>query len=183
MIRTKKVMSFAVTAMLVAGTMFAAEKQVIKVTDYKETIRVACIGDSITFGGGVHDRTKNSYPVRLGKLLGKKWETKNFGRSGATLLKKGELPYWRVPEYRQAMAYKPHVVIIKLGPQKQAESLDLLPGPGLSREMGDYGQGHKRRGHSADRQSREENRRTDYRSLQGAERKKGTVFRPGTPEC
>ena len=32
-------------------------------------IRVACVGDSITFGSGVQDRANNSYPVQLGKML------------------------------------------------------------------------------------------------------------------
>ena len=42
----------------------------VNAEDYKETIRVACVGDSITFGAGVKDRDHNSYPVQLGKLLG-----------------------------------------------------------------------------------------------------------------
>ena len=51
----------------------------------QEKIRVACVGDSITFGSGIRDRQTNSYPAQLGRLLGEKWEARNFGVSGATL--------------------------------------------------------------------------------------------------
>lgn len=79
------------------------------------TVRVACIGDSITYGAGVEGRETNCYPAVLGKLMGSKFEVKNFGVSGATLLKKGDKPYWTQPEFNQASAYGPHLVIIKLG--------------------------------------------------------------------
>ena len=48
-----------------------------------EKIRVACVGDSITFGAGVEEREKNNYPKVHGGLLGDKYEVKNFGVSGA----------------------------------------------------------------------------------------------------
>lgn len=88
---------------------------VIRESDYSETIRVACVGDSITFGSTIQNRALNSYPAHLGELLGDKWEVRNFGRSGATLLKKGDRPYWTQKEYQDALAFNPHVVIIKLG--------------------------------------------------------------------
>ena len=78
-------------------------------------IKVACIGDSITFGAGIKDRNKNSYPVQLQRMLGKKWEVKNFGHSARTLLKKGDYPYWKSPELKKALAFKPNMVVIKLG--------------------------------------------------------------------
>lgn len=80
-----------------------------------ESIRVACIGDSITFGLGIRDRSRDSYPSQLAAMLGNGWEVRNFGVSGATLLKKGDYPYWRMREYREALEFLPHVVIIQLG--------------------------------------------------------------------
>ena len=38
-----------------------------------EPIRVACIGDSITFGAGVENRNVNHYPLVMNKLLGDKY--------------------------------------------------------------------------------------------------------------
>jgi len=87
----------------------------IRVQDFSEPIRVACVGDSITFGAGIQDRSQNSYPAQLGKLLGEKWRVRNFGVSGATLLKKGNKPYDQQQAFLDALALRPHVVIIKLG--------------------------------------------------------------------
>ena len=61
-------------------------------TTYSEPIRVACVGDSITFGYGIKDRDKMSYPAQLGKRLGNKYEVRNFGVNGHTLLSKGNAP-------------------------------------------------------------------------------------------
>lgn len=77
-------------------------------------IRVACVGDSITFGAGVKD-AKNKYPARLGVLLGDGYEVKNFGVSGATMLDAGNGPYKKQKAYQQALEFKPDIVVIKLG--------------------------------------------------------------------
>ena len=82
---------------------------------YKEKVRVACVGDSITFGSGVKDREVNNYPAQLGRMLGDKWEVRNFGVSGATMLRKGDKPYEKQKAYAEALAWKPDVVVIKLG--------------------------------------------------------------------
>ncbi|MCF7956829.1 MAG: hypothetical protein K9M57_00125 [Phycisphaerae bacterium] len=87
----------------------------INEADYFQTIRVACIGDSITAGVGIKDPDKNSYPKQLGRLLGPKWDVRNFGVGGTTLLKKGDYPYWNQDAFKMAIAFKPDVVIIKLG--------------------------------------------------------------------
>ena len=78
-------------------------------------IRVACVGDSITFGSGVEEREKNAYPTVLGRLLGKDYEVRNFGVSGATAQKRGDKPYWTLDAYKDVSAFDPHVVVIKLG--------------------------------------------------------------------
>ena len=78
----------------------------------EEVGRVACAGDSITYGAGVANRGKNNYPKVLGGLLGAGYESRNFGVSGATLLKKGDHPYWRTGAFKAATAFKPHIVII-----------------------------------------------------------------------
>jgi len=87
----------------------------IRVEDYHETIRIACIGDSITYGASIKNRVRDCYPAQLGRMLGEKWQARNFGVSGTTLLKKGDLPYWNQQAFKDALAYNPNVVIIKLG--------------------------------------------------------------------
>lgn len=78
-------------------------------------IKVACIGNSITSGYGLAHPAQDSYPVQLQALLGQEFEVRNFGHSGATLLRKGHRPYDKTPEYRKALAFKPDVTIIHLG--------------------------------------------------------------------
>ena len=58
-------------------------------------IKVACIGNSVTYGYGLKNPITESYPVQLQKMLGEKYEVKNFGHSGATLLRKGHNPYYK----------------------------------------------------------------------------------------
>ena len=82
---------------------------------FSEQIRVACVGDSITYGAGIKDRNNMNYPKQLGKLLGKEYEVRNFGNSGSTMLKKGDKPYWKQKEFKAALEYAPNIVIIKLG--------------------------------------------------------------------
>jgi len=77
--------------------------------------KIACVGDSITYGAGVADREHNSYPAQLQKLLGKEYEVKNFGVSGATFLKNGDKPYWKEKAFTSAKDFAPDIVIIKLG--------------------------------------------------------------------
>jgi len=84
-------------------------------TEKLEVQKVACVGDSITFGAGIKDRGNNSYPVQMGRMLGQRYEVRNFGVNGATMLKNGNKPYWKQGAYKQALAYQPDIVVIKLG--------------------------------------------------------------------
>lgn len=81
----------------------------------KKTVKVACIGNSITFGHGIKDRIKNAYPEQLNRMLGADYEVKNFGVSGRTLLSKGNSPYIETKVYEEALAFEPDIVIFKLG--------------------------------------------------------------------
>ena len=81
----------------------------------KPTIRVACVGNSITYGTGIEDREHFSYPVQLQKMLGDKYVVGNFGRPGATLLRHGHRPYFEQNEFKEAMRFKGDIVVIHLG--------------------------------------------------------------------
>ncbi len=84
-----------------------------------DVTKVACVGDSITEGTANADHRLNDYPQILGRLLDGRlsgeYEVRNFGRSGATLLKNGSKPYWNEDVYPGALAFEPDVVIINLG--------------------------------------------------------------------
>ncbi|HZW70970.1 MAG TPA: GDSL-type esterase/lipase family protein [Hanamia sp.] len=78
-------------------------------------IKIACIGNSVTYGYGLNDPSTQSYPVQLQKMLGEKYEVKNFGHSGATLLRKGHNPYFKTKEFVEALNLIPDIAIIHLG--------------------------------------------------------------------
>lgn len=82
----------------------------IRVDEHQSVIRVACVGDSITAGVGA--ARGKSYPAQLAKVLGDKWEVRNFGVSGSTLLKRGDLPYQKQQAFKAALEYNPNVVVI-----------------------------------------------------------------------
>ena len=84
-------------------------------TPKPDAIRVACIGNSITDGFGIDMASAYGYPAELQKLLGSDYWVKNFGVSSRTLLNKGDYPYMNEQAWRDALAFKPDVVIIKLG--------------------------------------------------------------------
>lgn len=104
--------SFLLALLVLAG---CASPQFIRPNEYDRTIRIACVGDSITFGAGVEEREVNAYPVVLQKCLGPKFETRNFGVSGATLLKQGDGSYWKLGQFTDVGTYQPDVIILKLG--------------------------------------------------------------------
>ena len=93
---------------IVAGMACAASSLSAKII-------VSCVGDSITFGAAIKDRGANSYPSQLQKMLGDGYKVNNFGVNGATLLKKGDKPYWKLEAYKKALGSKPNLFIIKLG--------------------------------------------------------------------
>ena len=99
----KKYISFAL-ALILSCVAYAQDK-----------VKVACVGNSITYGSGVADREVNAYPVKLQGMLGDKYEVGNFGKPGATLLNKGHRPYTQQQEYKDALAFAGDIVVIHLG--------------------------------------------------------------------
>ncbi|HRI13604.1 MAG TPA: GDSL-type esterase/lipase family protein [Verrucomicrobiota bacterium] len=78
-------------------------------------IRVACVGDSITYGAGIPDRETASYPADLARLFGPRFEVRNFGHNGATVSATGDVPYDQTPEFAELAEFRPGVVILMLG--------------------------------------------------------------------
>ena len=80
-----------------------------------DAIRLACIGNSITDGHGIEMASQYGYPALLQKALGSDYWVKNFGVSARTMLNKGDFPYMNEMAWRDALAFDPDIVIIKLG--------------------------------------------------------------------
>ena len=79
------------------------------------TVKVACVGNSVTWGMTIPDREENCYPAQLQRMLGSGYEVRNFGHSGATLLRHGHRPYVEQKEYQEALDFKADLVVIHLG--------------------------------------------------------------------
>ncbi len=84
-------------------------------TPKPDAVRVACVGNSITDGHGIDMATAYGYPAELQKILGNDYWVKNFGVSGRTMLNSGDQPYMKEKAWADAQAFKPDVVVIKLG--------------------------------------------------------------------
>ncbi len=80
-----------------------------------QTVRVACVGDSITYGATLKDRAANNYPAQLGRWLGTGYTVRNFGLNATTMLHQGDLPYFKQPIYSAALEFKPDLLVINLG--------------------------------------------------------------------
>jgi lysophospholipase L1-like esterase len=76
-----------------------------------QPLRIACVGDSITEGA----RSNSPYPKQLQTMLGDAYVVKNFGVGGRTLLKEGDLPYWKEKALADAKSFAPNIVVIMLG--------------------------------------------------------------------
>ncbi len=84
-------------------------------TTSAEKIKVACIGDSITYGIALPDRDTQSYPVLLQNALGDGYDVQNFGVSAYCVLKNSKRPYWERDEYKASLEFAPDIVVIMLG--------------------------------------------------------------------
>lgn len=89
---------------------------------YGQIVRVACIGDSVTYGYGIENRQENCYPEQLQQLLGADYKVANFGYSGATMLKNGHKPYWEKEVFEKSKKFDPNIVIIHLGLNDQGKN-------------------------------------------------------------
>lgn len=84
-------------------------------TPKPDAVKVACIGNSITDGHGIDVATQFGYPALLQQMLDDNYWVKNFGVSARTMLNKGDNPYMNEMAWKDAVAFNPDIVIIKLG--------------------------------------------------------------------
>lgn len=98
-----------------ATVLLAATLVLVSFSCSRSLVRVACVGDSITYGHGIRDREHDTYPALLDSLLGDRYDVRNFGISGRTLMNSGDFPYMSEQVYRDAVAFQPDIVTIKLG--------------------------------------------------------------------
>lgn len=79
------------------------------------TKKVACIGDSITWGFTIIGRARHSYPAVLQSLLGEEYLVRNFGYNDAAARIDSDTPYVRKGVYRRALKFDPDIAVVMLG--------------------------------------------------------------------
>lgn len=90
------------------------------------TIRVACVGDSITDASG--------YVNDLWTLLDGNYTVGNFGVGGATVSQGDKKPYASLPEFEGVKGFRPDIVVIMLGTNDAPE----IYSQGISTFTSDY---------------------------------------------
>ncbi len=76
--------------------------------------RIACVGDSLTYGNA---SPSTSYPVYLSEQLGDGYNVGNFGRNGASITgaPDGNPAYATLTQYEASLDFNPDAVLIMLG--------------------------------------------------------------------
>ena len=111
--------SAAMSAVIVGGGLYLYQNglsgQYANTKPATEQIKVACVGDSITYGHGVANWKENNYPAVLQKLLGDGYHVANFGSTGACVNPNGDQPYRSGKVYQESLAYDADILIFMLG--------------------------------------------------------------------
>ena len=116
--RKKRAMAFGLVAIVLIFW------NLMQNTADQQKLRVACVGDELTFGTDVEDREDNCYPVQLQKYMEKaekKYRIGNFGVEGAAVQKKSKKPYTKEERYESSNEYKANLVVIMLGTNDTTE--------------------------------------------------------------
>lgn len=90
-------------------------KEAVSQLQFKKKIKVACVGDSITYGHNANPINVYSYPAQLQGLLGNQYDVRNFGVNGRTMNNVVGARYTATGEYQNSLNFNPDIVIIMLG--------------------------------------------------------------------
>lgn len=78
-------------------------------------IKVACVGDSITYGHGITGWPNNNYPSKLQEELGEDYHVNNYGVSGYCVQDDADKPYTSLSHYQDSLVYDADIVIFMMG--------------------------------------------------------------------
>ena len=86
-----------------------------------QQIKVACVGDSITYGYGIEDWPNNNYPTQLQELLTDIYHVQNFGVSGSCVQATGNKAYIDQPAYVGSLDYEADILVFMMGTNDSKE--------------------------------------------------------------
>lgn len=78
-------------------------------------IKVATVGDSLTYGYGLENREHEAYPSILAEKLGPHYQVSNFGLSGRSLQSSSDYPYLQEKNGQLSLESEAAIVIIMIG--------------------------------------------------------------------
>ncbi len=78
-------------------------------------VKVATVGDSLTYGYGLENREKDAYPSVLSEKLGSHYQVSNFGLSGRSLQSTADFPYFNEKNAQLSLDSEADIVIIMIG--------------------------------------------------------------------
>lgn len=81
----------------------------------KGAIKVAAVGDSLTYGYGLENRLRDAYPSILAERLGASYQVANFGLSGRSLQSTADYPYFQEDNARLSLESEADIVVIMIG--------------------------------------------------------------------
>jgi lysophospholipase L1-like esterase len=103
--KQKTTWSLGIVALIVLTTIIMSS--MVQPEEDAQTLRVACVGDSITEFSG--------YPAKLQEKLGSSYVVGKFGVSGSTASLNGKISYMKQQAFLQAQHFEPELVVIMLG--------------------------------------------------------------------
>ena len=103
-----KLLAVAIIILIVfSSLMILFFENFAKRTSEDTTIRVACVGDSIT--------EWSKYPAHLQAMLGDNYLVGNFGVSSSAILRNSDKPYMNQTTFQKSKDFQPSIVVIMLG--------------------------------------------------------------------
>ncbi|MGT2911896.1 DUF459 domain-containing protein [Streptococcus cameli] len=79
------------------------------------SIKVAAVGDSLTYGYGLENRIQDAYPSILLEKLGHNYQVINYGMSGRSLLSTSDYPYFQEKNAQESLKSQADIVIVMIG--------------------------------------------------------------------
>lgn len=78
-------------------------------------IKIACAGDSTTYGHGISGWPRNNYPTVLQNLLGENYHVNNYGVSSFAVQESADRSYRTLPHYQESLDYDADYVVFMMG--------------------------------------------------------------------
>ena len=92
-----------------------------------DTLKIACVGNSITQGDGLANPAAQGYVALLQKMLGSNYRVMNYGLSGRTMLFSASQPYInpyiKESKFSELFTVKPDIITIELGANESRPSI------------------------------------------------------------